>query len=116
MYGLRLTHRGVEADIEPDFNQRPYSTLRDLFAFRDRMAHGKTTTESVRKEVDLPDDSFRLTTESEWKEFSTIENARRAIEDTEKLVKELHEKSGQNGNPMNCLGGGFFGVQRQNAT
>ncbi|WP_192035071.1 hypothetical protein [Halomonas sp. YLGW01] len=105
-----------EADIEPDFSQRPYSTLHELFAFRDRMAHGKTTTESVRKEVDLPGDSFRLTTESEWQEYSTIGNARRAIEDTEQLVKELHKKSGQNGNPMNYLGGGIFGVQRHNAT
>lgn len=105
-----------EAGIDPDFSQRPYLTLRELFLFRDKMAHGKTTTESVRKEVDLTGDSLRFTTESEWQEFSTIENARRAIEDTEELVKELHEKSGQNGNPMNYLGGGLFGVQRHNAT
>lgn len=105
-----------EAGFEPDFNRRPYSTLKELFAFRDKMAHGKTTTDSVRKEVDLSGDSPRFTTESEWQEFSTIENAMRAIKDTEELVKELHQKSGQNGNPMNYLGGGFFGVQRHNAT
>jgi hypothetical protein len=105
-----------KANIEPDFNRRPYSTLHELFKFRDKIAHGKTSTESVKKEVDLPGESLRFKTESEWQEFSTIENAKRAIEDTEELVKELHEKSGQKGNPMNYLSCGLFGIQRPNTT
>jgi hypothetical protein len=106
----------ADAGIKPDFSQRPYSTLTELFAFRDKMAHGKTTTEHVEKEVNLPDTSTRFTTENAWQEFSSLENARRAIKDTETLVKELHTNSGHSDNPFNYLGSGMFGVQRYDVT
>jgi len=106
----------ADTGVKPDFSQRPYSTLIELFAFRDKMAHGKTTTEHVEKEVNLPDTSTRFTTENEWQEFSSLENARRAIKDTEDLVKELHTNSGHSDNPFNYLGGGMFGIQRYDVT
>ncbi|HEP8042914.1 hypothetical protein ACOWPK_19725 [Pseudomonas aeruginosa] len=106
----------AQAGVEPDFTQRPYSTLSELFAFRDKMAHGKTTVENITKEIELPSTSSRFTTEAEWQNFSSIENAKRAIQDTEDLVKELHIASGYERNPFNYLGGGMFGVRRHDAT
>ncbi|WP_339414524.1 hypothetical protein [Pseudomonas sp. EA_35y_Pfl2_R5] len=105
-----------QAGITPDFTQRPYSTLSELFAFRDKMAHGKTIKENITKEIEFPSESTRFKTETDWQQFSSIENAKRAIEDTEKLVKELHAASGQSRNPFRDLGIGMFGIRRHDAT
>jgi hypothetical protein len=101
-----------ENGIQYDFNVRPYSTIIELFKFRDTMAHGKSTTESVEKPIKLdPVHPNRFSTGAEWMEYATFENAYKAIEDVEKIVNELHFAGGFHGNPFANLGGGFFGVK-----
>ncbi|GAA3990598.1 hypothetical protein GCM10022279_12160 [Comamonas faecalis] len=102
------------ANLEFDYARRPYVTLVQLFAFRDRMAHGKTVTEDVSMLIDadvprLP----QIVSESDWKAFATIENARHAIEDVEMLVRELHAACGYKDNPFGRMGGGIYGVVRE---
>ena len=102
------------AHIEFDYAHRPYSTLVELFDFRDRMAHGRTVTEHVTMLIDA--DAPRLpqiVNESDWQAFATIENARRAIEDVEVLVRDLHAGHGYSGNPFERAGGGIYGVVRE---
>lgn len=102
-----------EAGVKPDFNVRPYRALIDLFAFRDRMAHGRTTTEAVNKVIDADGPRLpQVASDPEWQAFVTIENARAAIEDVEALVKALHKESGYTGNPFARSGGGFYAVTR----
>jgi hypothetical protein len=101
-----------ENNVEYDFNIRPYSTIIELFKFRDTMAHGKSTKEYVNKPIKLdPIHPNRLSAGAGWMEYATFENAYKAIEDVEKIVKELHIAGGFHGNPFANLGGGFFGVQ-----
>lgn len=112
-YGKRRKYEmfAKDAGLQIDYARRPYSTLVDLFAFRDRMAHGKTETEKVSVLIDanaprLP----QIVGHSDWQAFATIETARQAISDVERLVRELHAASGQRGDPFERAGGGRYGV------
>lgn len=99
------------SNIAFDYAHRPYSTLEELFAFRDRMAHGRTVTENVSMLIDA--DAPRLpqiVNESDWQAFATIENARRAIEDVEALVRGLHAAHGYADNPFARAGSGIYGA------
>ncbi len=99
------------ASLQIDYCARPYSTLNALFAFRDRMAHGKTKTEEVSLLINANAPSLpQIVSESDWQAFATIENARQAIEDVEVLVRALHAGSGQHGDPFARAGGGIYGV------
>lgn len=94
-----------------DFSARPYRTLLELFGFRDRMAHGKTTTENVARIIDASGPRLpQIVGDAEWQAFATVENARAAIEDVESLVRELHAACGYPGNAFERAGGGFYGV------
>lgn len=112
-YGKRRKYEmfAQAAGLQIDYARRPYSTLVELFAFRDCMAHGKTETENVSVLIDanaprLP----QIVSNSDWQAFATIENARQAISDVERLVRELHAASGQRGDPFERAGGGRYGV------
>lgn len=102
------------ANIKVDFNVRPYRTMKELFAFRDRMAHGKTTTEAVSTCINEFEERLPpLHAETDWQAFTTLETARRSIKDVESLIKELHSLSGLSGNPFSRLGGAIYGVAQE---
>ncbi len=102
-----------ECDIKYNFDIRPYSTIIALFKFRDTMAHGKSTTESIEKTVKVdPAHPNRFSAGSGWMEYATFENAYKTISDVEQIIIELHTAGGFQGNPFANLGGGFFGIQR----
>lgn len=112
-YGKRRKYEtfAQAAGLQIDYTRRPYCTLVELFAFRDRMAHGKTVTGNVSVLVDasvprLP----QIMSDSDWQAFATIENTRQAIEDVEVLVRELHAACGHSGDPFERAGGGIYGV------
>lgn len=101
------------AKLEVDLTARPYSTMVELFAFRDQMAHGKTTTEAVRTMIDAQGPRLpHINNDTEWQAFATIERARQGIEDVVALVKELHKASGYTGNPFARSGSGIYVVTR----
>ena len=101
------------AGLTLDFNARPYRTLVELFQFRDRMAHGKTTTENVAAEIDVDGPRLpQINSDADWQALATIERASDAIKDVEALVKELHAASGYSGNPFDRSGSGLYGVTR----
>ena len=99
------------AKLEVDFTARPYCTMVELFAFRDQMAHGKTTTEAVRTMIDADGPRLpQINNDTDWQAFATIERAREGIDDVEALVKELHKANGYTGNPFGRSGGGIYAV------
>jgi hypothetical protein len=102
-----------EVGVQVNFGKPPYRTMRDLFAFRDKVAHGRTTREKVDKLIKLDGPHLpQIAGDTEWLAFATIENARQAVKDVEAMVKELHKASGFTGSPFASSGGGFYAVTR----
>ena len=107
----KYTTFAKEAKVAYDLGARPYRTMVALFAFRDRMAHGRTTTEDIDAVIDIDAPRLpQLGADAEWQAFATVDNAKIAIADVEHLIKELHAASGQSGNPFASAGGGLYGV------
>lgn len=101
------------AGLAVDFGARPCRTLLELFNFRDRMAHGRTTSSNVTTTIDLNLPRLpQITGRSEWQAYATVENARQAIADVEALIRGLHRGSGYAGNPFASSGGGVYGLTR----
>ena len=97
--------------IQYDFEKRPYSTIKELFTYRDSMAHGKSTVEDITKKVQIdPEHPNRFFVGSGWMEYATLENSKKAIEDVELIVCELHSSGGYEGNPFEDLGRGVYAV------
>lgn len=102
-----------QLEITSDYSVRPYSTIRFLFEFRDFIAHGKSTSDSIRKEVTICFEKPDLKSiRAPWMEPVTIENATIAMDDVTTLIKELHLAAGYEDNPFNDLGSSLFGIQR----
>jgi hypothetical protein len=94
----------------PDFGKRPFQTLGDLFKFRDRLAHGKTTTEEKCYEYrgNPKDDHGSL--DPDWlKMFWSDEAVKRVLEDTREIIELLHTKAGFEPHSLHLIGSGEFG-------
>lgn len=109
----KYEHFCQECGLKYDLNKRPYSTMIELFTFRDCMAHGKSSIDYIKKEIEFDSEMpNRFTVGPEWKEYATLENAEKAIQDIEAIILELHAAGNFTGNVFNDLGGGIFGVHR----
>lgn len=109
----KLKGLAKDVGVKVDFGKSPFSTMRALFAFRDTIAHGRTTHEKVDKFIDAEGPYLpQIAGNTGWQTYATIENARQAIKDVETMVKALHKSSGFTGNPFASSGGGFYGVKR----
>ena len=51
-------------EVEPDMGRRPYQTLRDLFRFRNSIAHGKSVILTKTKEVSSDSEPHEHTPQS----------------------------------------------------
>jgi hypothetical protein len=81
-------------NITPDNSRRPYQTLKELFKFRNFMAHGRTELKEVAKEINPEDELNIRPPKAEWEEYCTLENAKRAKEDVDKIIIELNKSAG----------------------
>jgi hypothetical protein len=85
----------AEFGIRLSDGERPVQTIRQLFRYRNWMAHSKSTV--IKEEIEYEgeiDDSVRMTTPPhKWEEFITLENAKRCLDDVAALVKALNEKA-----------------------
>lgn len=89
-----------ELEINPDFSRRPHQTLKQLFKFRNALAHGKSQVLEVEKSVSSGDDPHTHSPETHWEEFCTLDNAKRAKEDLNLILSELHKKAGLGNHPF----------------
>ncbi len=95
--------------ITPDFGNRPFQTLSDLFKFRDRLAHGKTTTEEKSYEYrgNPEDDNNPL--DPDWlKKFYSDQAVERVLEDTDQIIDLLLTKAGFQPHSHHLIGSGAF--------
>jgi len=81
--------------FEMDKGRRPYQTVLEVFTLRNRLAHGKSEVLTVNDEICGINEKFaklifeRLNTK--WEDYCTLDNAERALRDTETVIKELHK-------------------------
>ena len=83
-------HLGVDID----YGQRPWQIMKQLFGFRNDIAHGKSVTIKISEIIpaDKQDDEYMWGfAKTRWEKFWTKTNAQRAREDVEQIVHILHE-------------------------
>lgn len=84
--------------MKPDFSSRPRQIVKDLFDFRNAIAHGKPENLEYEGYEELkyvlePKIDFIKT---DWENFGTESSAIRAKEDAEKIATILYEKANLN--------------------
>jgi len=80
--------------VTPDYGSRPWQIVKELFAFRNYLAHGKPESlnaESVEDLNDVLDGKLGEPIQTEWERFCSEETAVRAKEDVEKIATLLYE-------------------------
>jgi hypothetical protein len=84
-----------QLEIEIDSGKRPFQTLVEVFKFRDRLAHGKTTTQTASYEDrGNPRDGFDCLDPDWLKKYWTDETAERVFEDAREIIERFHMKAG----------------------
>jgi hypothetical protein len=86
--------------VTPDFSTRPHQTLSKLFQFRNSVAHGRTQILKVSKAVSSRDDPWKHSPKTDWEEYCTDENAKRAKCDIEAIIVQLHKAAGLGEHPF----------------
>lgn len=101
-------------DINYDSSTRPIQTIKQLFKFRNFMAHGRT--ENIKGKGTLkkekPDPGENLV-DTEWEKFCNEKEAERAIEDVREIVETLSERAGLGKAPLISLGSGSHVVGKK---
>lgn len=80
--------------VNVNYGQRPWQVMKDLFGFRNDIAHGKSDTLNSKKDVPLPKYSEGRPGEflqTKWEKYCNNENAIKAMEDVEKIVHTFYE-------------------------
>jgi len=106
-YKLFCKNLGLEVDL----TKKPYKSMTEVFEYRDKMAHGKTTTDIIVKDIEgNVDDLNSFAVGPDWKVYSTIENARAVFSDIEKIILELHKAAGFTNDPFLSSGSGAYRI------
>jgi hypothetical protein len=82
--------------VTPDYGSRPWQIVKELFAFRNYLAHGKPESLNADTMEDLNevlDWKLGQTILAVWELFCTEENAVSAREDVEKIADLLYERA-----------------------
>jgi hypothetical protein len=81
--------------LEPDYASRPWQIVKELFAFRNALAHGKPETlrdESLEDMDDHLDRKLGDFLRTDWERLCTEQNAVKAQEDVRDIVTLLFNK------------------------
>lgn len=81
--------------INPDYQRRPYSSIKPLKEFRELIAHGKPVEVEFDEEIEIAPDMMdrKIDLSSEWVIYCNHEFVFNAREDTNKIWNELLKKS-----------------------
>ncbi|MGB7912979.1 MAG: hypothetical protein WCF59_12220 [Desulfobaccales bacterium] len=94
-------------EIKLDYSRRPYQTIKALFKFRNELAHGKTVRLSNKEILNLNVDIDKYLGEhlkAWWQKYCTQDSAVRAREDSEKIMRLVHESAKIKDDPLFFLG------------
>ncbi|MBN1862310.1 MAG: hypothetical protein JW790_01525 [Dehalococcoidales bacterium] len=84
--------------VDKDDGKRPFQTIKELFKFRNDVAHGKSVVLKSEDLIsatgaELDDYMYRLP-ETEWETYCSLENSKRAREDVKSIIERIHDASG----------------------
>ena len=99
---------GEKLNVKVDFGCRPFQTLRELFSFRDRLAHGKNQIIEISYAYRKPgDDSCK--TDPDWlAKYWTDEMIEHVLADAWQVMESFHEKAGFNKATLHMIATGMF--------
>lgn len=81
--------------LHVDYGKQPWGIMKELFGFRNDVAHGKSIKIADEQIVSLgEDDCMRAFAQTRWERFCTRRNAEKARKDVEEMVEALHAKAG----------------------
>jgi len=89
--------------IEIDYGNRPWQVMKDLFGFRNDIAHGKSVKakETITVHPDIfDDDEIHEWAKTKWEKYCSEKNAERARKDVAQIILSLHDSSGINELPF----------------
>jgi len=89
--------------LKPEFGSRSYQSFRKLFEFRNLLAHGKTQTVKNEWKDKLDKTSAIEKLQAKWEKLCNPQGARRCHEDAKKILHQLWNKAGQDGDPFSIL-------------
>lgn len=89
---LALFHKHF--GLKPDYSRRPYQTVKELWRFRNFMAHAITEYdyEIWEQPIGIPVD--RKYPKMKWEKYCTIKNADIVFEDIKAIINVLHSAGG----------------------
>lgn len=79
--------------VNIQYSKRPWQVMKNLFEFRNNIAHGKSQIIKIAKSVPhrkFSDVQFGELVQTKWEKYCTQANVRKAREDVEAIIKELH--------------------------
>ena len=81
--------------LSVEYGKRPWGIMKELFGFRNEIAHGKSIKIAEEQIVPLgkEDDCVRELAKTRWERFCTRQNAEGARKDVEEMVKALYAKA-----------------------
>ena len=80
-------------DLKTDYGERPWQVMKELFGFRNDIAHGKSEIVTTQEVVPLADHGGKDINDivrTKWEQYCTRANAERAREDVEQIVKDIY--------------------------
>lgn len=87
----KLDLLAADLDISIDRGNVPFSDFGRLIWFRNFTAHGKTITEQITERHILVEKEMTPTGDTEWEKECTLENARKYLESTKRMIDYLHQ-------------------------
>ena len=103
-----------QLNIEPDFGVRPFQTLIEVFKFRNKLAHGRTTTaEFTYRSTGKAEEDF-APLDPEWlRKYWSDDAVERVLLDTGKIMELVHEKAGYNKHELHLISSGNFSERKR---
>lgn len=100
---LKVLYSHLKLDY--DSSRRPIQTIKQLFRFRNFMAHGRTETLSGTGVLTKPHpDPGENLVDVEWEKFCNEKEAERAVEDVKAIFKTLYAAAGFDERMLYSLG------------
>ncbi len=94
-----------ELKINPDFKKRPYSTIKEVFDFRDNLAHAKIyKKERIAVENLVDDDLSSFELKTWWQDYCTEKRAVIAKKDIYTVMNEIFKKAKFKGTMLSPYG------------
>lgn len=79
--------------INTDYGKRPWQVMKQLFRFRNDIAHGKSEIVKTNSKISISkhDDSDFGIVKTKWEKYCTRANAEKAREDVGNIIKAIYE-------------------------